>query len=60
MKTVTLDALRPEAPRNGQDPRNPRHIAMKGGVEARYLRQIRNPLAQQIDHGNLDRQMSGA
>ena len=55
MKTITLDTLRLEAPRNGQDLGDPRHIAMKGGVEAHYLRHTRNPLAKQLDQGNLGR-----
>ena len=57
MKTITLDTLRLEAPRNGQDLGNPRHIAMKGSVEAHHLRQTRNPHTKQIDQGDLGRQV---
>lgn len=57
VKTVALDSLRLEAPGNGQDLGDPRHVAVKGRVEARYLRYTGDPLTKQIDYHTLGRQM---
>ena len=53
VKTVALDALRLVAPRNGEQLRDTRHVAMKGGVETGHLWEFRMTLPKRFDQFDL-------
>ena len=59
VEAVALDALRRVAPRDRQQPGDPRHGAVKRGVEARHLGQLRMALPERLDQPDLARQVLG-
>lgn len=60
VETVPLNALCLEVAWNWQDSSNRRHIAMKGGVKARDLRQFGITLAEHFDQTDFRWQVSGS
>jgi len=59
VETVALDAPGRIAPRDRQQPGDPRQRAVKGGVEARHLRQPGMPPPERLDQLDLARQVIG-
>ena len=57
VEAIAVNARRLVASRNRQQTGDTRHVAMKGGVEARHLRQCRMALAERLDQLDLTRQM---
>jgi len=57
MKSVSLKTQLFMAPWDRKQTRNPRHITMKGGVEAGDLRKMRIPLREPLDEFDLTRKM---
>ena len=59
MEAVALHALLLVAPRNGKEPRDARHAAVEGGVEAGHLWQLGMTPAERLDQLDLARQVIG-